>query len=238
MRSIFITNDDGIDAEGIIRLANTAKEFGDVWVVAPDGQRSAASHSISLREPVDVYPHDFPVEGVHAFSCNGTPADCVRVGTLNIMPHRPDVVLAGINNGYNVASDVQYSATVGAALEGAFQGYRSIAFSEDNAVHHEVTDAYLREIMSELLEQTIAEGQILNVNFPSCKLSECQGIIRDCTVSRGMIYRDHYLEQEKLPNGGVRLMVEGEYNEDAEEGTDFFAVMHRYISIGIVKNIG
>lgn len=71
MRSIFITNDDGIDAEGIIRLANTAKEFGDVWVVAPDGQRSAASHSISLREPVDVYPHDFPVEGVHAFSCIG-----------------------------------------------------------------------------------------------------------------------------------------------------------------------
>lgn len=88
MRSIFITNDDGIDAEGIIRLANTAKEFGDVWVVAPDGQHSAASHSISLREPVDVYPHDFPVEGVHAFSCNGTPADCVRVGTLNIVPHR------------------------------------------------------------------------------------------------------------------------------------------------------
>ena len=102
-RRILITNDDGIDSGGIARLAKAAKDFGEVWVVAPQHQRSAASHCITLREPIDVYPHDFAVEGVHAYSCSGTPADCVRVGGLSVMPVRPDVVLSGINFGYNVA---------------------------------------------------------------------------------------------------------------------------------------
>ena len=74
-KRILITNDDGIDADGLIRLVQAAKDFGEVWVVAPDGQRSAASHSISLRNPIDVYPYEFPVSGVHAYSCSGTPAD-------------------------------------------------------------------------------------------------------------------------------------------------------------------
>ena len=98
-RKILITNDDGIESDGIARLAEAAKEFGEVWIVAPESQRSAASHSITLRHPIDVLPHDFPVEGVHAFSCSGTPGDCVRVGSLNIMPVKPDVVLSGINFG-------------------------------------------------------------------------------------------------------------------------------------------
>ena len=121
MRSILIANDDGINDEGLIRLAKLAKELGEVWVVAPDDQRSAASHAISLHSHIDIYPHDFPIDGVHAFSCSGTPADCVRVGALSIMPHKPDVVLAGINRGLNVATDIQYSGTAGAAFEGAFQ---------------------------------------------------------------------------------------------------------------------
>nr|MCR5730858.1 5'/3'-nucleotidase SurE [Ruminococcus sp.] len=130
MRSILITNDDGILADGIIRLAKAAKEFGEVWVVAPDGQRSAAAHSISLHSPVDVYPHDFPIDGVHAYSCSGSPGDCVRVGALSIMPHKPDIVLSGINFGFNVATDIQYSGTAGAAFEAAFQGIHAVSFSE------------------------------------------------------------------------------------------------------------
>ena len=112
MKKILITNDDGIRADGIIRLARAAMKYGEVWVVAPEDQRSAASHSISLRDPVDVYPHDFPVAGVRAFSCSGTPADCVRVGCLSVMPEKPDAVLSGINFGYNAASDIQLSASV------------------------------------------------------------------------------------------------------------------------------
>lgn len=238
MRSILITNDDGIGAAGIARLAAEAKNFGEVWVVAPESQRSAMSHCITLHKHIDVFPHDFPVAGVHAYSCSGTPADCVRVGSLSVMPHKPDVVLSGINFGYNVASDLQYSATAGAAFEAAFQGYLAIALSEDAKECHEAADAYLHEILAELLEQKPQEGTIINVNFPGCPLSECKGILRERKVSRGMFYRDRYNAIETLPNGGVRWMVEGMYNEDAEDGTDFQAVVGNYISVGTARNIG
>ena len=238
MRCILITNDDGICADGIARLAEAAKDFGDVWVVAPDNQRSAASHSITLQSHLDVYPAAFPVEGVRAFSCSGTPADCVRVGCLAVMPVKPDVVLSGINYGYNVASDIQYSATVGAALEAAYQGIAGIALSEQAVACHEVTDAFLKDILAELIDAEPVPGQAVNVNFPGCSLSKCRGILRDRAVSRGAFYRDSYIELSKLENGGRRLKINGLYNEDAEAGTDFRAVVDGYISIGIVKNVG
>lgn len=255
MRRVLITNDDGINANGLIRLARAANKFGEVWVVAPESQRSAASHSITLHSHIDVYPYDFGsvvTKGhsfdwlkkalsdgvVHAFSCSGTPADCVRVGSLNIMPERPDVVLSGINYGYNACSDIQYSATAGAAFEGTFQGYLSIALSEGADPCHEVTDAYLEEVLSILIEKEHVKGQIYNVNFPQCKLSECKGILWNRPVSEGMFFRDRYNKIEDLENGGIRLMVEGIYNEDAEPDTDFRAIVDGYVSVGIVNNIG
>lgn len=255
MRKILITNDDGINADGLIRLVNVALEFGEVWIVAPESQRSAASHSITLHKHIDVYPYDFESvvtkdhsldwlkkalsDGVlHAFSCSGTPADCVRVGSLNIMPDKPDVVLSGINYGYNACSDIQYSATAGAAFEGTFQGYLSIALSEGADPCHEVTDAYLKEVLSILIEKGHVKGQIYNVNFPQCKLSECKGILWNRPVSEGMFFRDRYNKVEDLENGGIRLMVEGVYNEDAETDTDFRAIVDGYVSVGIVNNIG
>ena len=244
MRKILITNDDGIHSDGIIRLAEAARAFGEVWVVAPEAQRSAASHSITLHHTIDVRPADFPVEGVRAFACSGTPGDCVRVGSLSVMPERPQVVLSGINYGYNAASDLQYSATVGAALEAAFQGYEAIALSEEGAGKeafgktHEVTDVYLPQVLAKLIDRPLGTGHIWNVNFPGCPLAECRGIAENCTVSRGMFYRDHYNVVEHLPDGGIRYMVEGQYNEDCEEGTDFRALVQGYVSIGIVNNIG
>lgn len=237
MRSILITNDDGITDDGIVRLAEAAVKLGKVWVVAPDSQRSAASHSISLHSHIDLYPAEFPVSGVTAYTCSGSPADCVRTGSLSIMPHKPEIVLSGINRGYNTATDIQYSGTAGAAFEGAFQGALSIAFSEEVSDIHEVSEHYIDEILSELIEQKLDERRIFNVNFPGCPLSECKGIRRNVTVSRGMFYRDRYQKLLELPNGGMRLMVKGEYNEDCEEGTDFRAVVEKYISVGIVNNI-
>ena len=236
---ILITNDDGINSSGIIRLAHVAKEFGQVWVVAPDSQRSAASHSISLHSPIDIYEcDDFPVDGVHAYYCSGTPGDCVRVGGLNVMPSKPDVVLSGINYGYNCASDIQYSATCGAAFEAAFQGYHTIALSEGACDCHEVTDKYIREVLATLFDQKLEAGYIHNVNFPGCSLGECKGILYDRRVSRGMFFRDSYDIVEKLDNGGIRYMVNGHYNEDNEEGTDFRAITDKYVSVGLVNNIG
>lgn len=237
MRTIFITNDDGIESDGIRRLAKAAVNFGDVWVIAPESQRSAMSHGITLRHPIDVHPHEFGMEGVHAYYCSGTPADCVRVGTLSIMPKKPDVVLTGINFGYNVASDIQYSATTGAAFEGEFQGYTSIAFSEGSGGTHETTDRYLEELMEELIDAPYVPGQIINVNFPECPISECRGILRDRKVSRRAFYNDNYKPVEEFYNGGVSLMVDGIYTVSREEGTDYGAIVDNYVSVGFVRNL-
>ncbi len=238
MRRILITNDDGITSAGLVRLAEEAVKFGEVWIVAPDHERSAASHSISLRHHIDVFPYCFPLEGVKAFSCTGTPADCIRVGSLAVMPAKPDVVLSGINYGYNCATDLQYSATAGAAFEGAFQGVRSFAISENAGECHEVTDAYLHSILEEYIDADWEPMHIINVNFPGCALKDYKGIKRDCKVSMGSFFRDTYLELEKIENGGMRLMVNGKYNEDAEEDTDFMAIITGHIAVSSVSNIG
>ena len=235
---ILITNDDGIEADGLLRLVRAAAAFGDIWIVAPDGQRSAASHSISLHSHIDVFPAPYPVSGVHAFTCSGTPGDCVRVGSLNITPRRPDAVFSGMNRGWNVATDVQYSGTAGAAFEAAFQGIPAYAFSEDAAECHDVSEAYLPGLLAELLQIQPPRGQIVNVNFPCCTLAECRGILRNRTVSEGMVYRDHYELVEQLPAGGMRLAVQGEYQSEAEEGSDLRAVSENYTSVGYANNIG
>lgn len=236
MKKILITNDDGITSDGLIRLAEAAKDFGEVWVIAPDGQRSAMSHSIILRHSIEAWETDFPVQGVKAFACNGTPADCVRLGVLNIIPGRPDFVFSGINYGYNVGTDLQYSATVGAALEASFQKTQAIAFSEHACSQHEVTDRYLKEIISKLIEKPLPVNQIWNVNFPGCTLAECRGILKNQKVSTDSFYKDKYKETMISP-GHFSFMVEDIRNYTAMENTDLRAVMDNYVSIGVVTNI-
>ena len=236
MRKILITNDDGIFSDGIRRLAKAALKFGEVWVVAPDSQRSAASHSVTLREGVEVWEVDFPVAGVHAFACGGMPADCVRIGSQNIVPGKTDHVFSGINYGYNVATDIQYSATAGAAFEAAFKKIHTIAFSEDAVEKHEITDHYLDAIIAELIDKPLGPGQIWNVNFPGCTLAECGGVLRDRTVSHDDFYKDRYIET-RLPNGRIRYQVEGVRHWEAAEGTDLKAILDNCVSIGIATNI-
>ena len=180
---------------------------------------------------------DFPVEGVKAFACSGMPADCVRVGSLNVMPEKPDVVLSGINFGFNVASDVQYSATVGAALEGAFQGCLGIAISESTENCHEITDAYLRQLLAENINTEPMKDQIININIPGGKVDECKGIKRNLPTSNGSFYYDRYKLIEEKEDGTLVYEVDGIYNEECEKGTDFEAVVQKYISVGIVNNV-
>ena len=235
--NILITNDDGIESDGIVRLADAARGFGRVWVIAPVHQNSAVSHSITLRRPIEIHPYDFPVENITAFSCSGTPADCVRICCPAVMPERPDVVLSGINYGYNMASDIQYSATAGAAFEAEFQGYPAIAFSEDSGDCHEVTDRYLKQLLAELIAEPYIPGQIINVNFPGCLLDECRGILRDRKVSRQAYFEDHYDELKRLDDGGAELMVVGVHIPVTEQDSDYAAVLGNYVSVGRVKNI-
>ena len=236
MKKIMITNDDGINADGLVRLARAAAEFGEVWVVAPDSERSAMSHSLTLRHPFEAWEVDFPVPGVHAYACDGQPTDCVRIGVLNIVPGKPDHVFSGINYGYNIATDIQYSATAGAAFEAAFQGIHAIAFSEDGSDMHEVTDRYLKEVMAELIEKPLPYGQIWNVNFPGCRLVECGGILRERLVSKDVFFEDRYIETP-VSEGRISYMVEGIRKFDAEEASDLKAILDNYVSIGSVTNI-
>ena len=237
MKNILITNDDGIYANGIIRLARAASAFGKVWVIAPKEQRSGGSHSITLHDPIDVYPTTIPVLGTKAFYSTGTPADCVRLGCTTLLPEKPDAVLSGINLGYNAATDIQYSATAGAAFEGAFQGCLSIAFSEGTNGYSEVADRFLPKLLEELLSEQPCDNEIINVNFPGCPLAECKGILRNRTVSHSMIFRDSYKVLWELPNGAVRYEVEGTYQENAEEGSDLRALFDKYVSVGRVRNM-
>lgn len=237
--NILITNDDGILAPGLQRLAQIAQVFGDVYVVAPDAQRSGVSHGINLHRSIICRPFDFPVAGVTAYSCDGTPADCVRVGTLNLVPGGADLVLSGINNGYNVASDVQYSATVGAAMEGAFQKVPSIAISEESADHPDIADLYLKDILSKLIKMPLGQNQVWNVNFPKGSLGDCQGILWDRVVSTDEFYKDRYEGycQENDDSGAIHFSVIGVRNWKGSEGTDLDAVLRGYISVGAISNL-
>ena len=234
---ILITNDDGIDTAGIRLLAENAKKYGEVWVVAPDGQRSAMSHCYSFRETITVRDFDFGMEGITAYTCTGTPADCVRVGATRLMPQRPDFVLSGINNGYNMCWDIQYSATIGAAMEAVSMGIQAIAFSEGSQDKNEVTRVYLDEILRECMSKPLGVNQAWNVNFPDSGLDGLSGIKRDCKVSTDQFYDDFY-DEEMLEDGGIKLKVVPKRIWKATEGTDLDAIMKNYISIGVVNNIG
>ncbi|HAP02551.1 MAG TPA: hypothetical protein DCQ87_00635 [Lachnospiraceae bacterium] len=123
MRKILITNDDGINSDGILRLVQTALEFGEVWVVAPDSQRSSMSHSATLTRDFSVWKSEFPVSGVHAFATSGTPSDCVRIGVLGIMPEKPDGSGRYI---CHVIGERKYTADEGTDLRALFDNYVSI----------------------------------------------------------------------------------------------------------------
>ncbi len=238
MKRIMVTNDDGIMSDGLIRLVAAVKKYGEVWVVAPESERSAFSHCITLRESIEVRPRtDFPIEGVKAFECSGSPADCVRVGGLNVLPERPDVLVSGINYGYNAATDIQYSGTLGAAFEGSFQGYHAIAVSEAADDCHEIADHYLEQLLDEAMEKRLDYGQVYNINFPKGKLSECKGVLYDRKVSRGMFYTDRYKQTRERDDGTMELMVDGRWTAVGEEGTDLAAIVDGYISVGIVNNV-
>ena len=243
-RKILIVNDDGIRSDGLARLAREAANYGEVWVVAPDGQRSAASHSITIDDPLYVTPVAFGVEGVHAFSCSGLPSDCVRLGAKYIMPQEPDVVFSGINNGFNVGTDIQYSATVAAAFDAAMAGYPTVAFSEGfslderaRAYGHKVTDIYLPQVMAEIFGGELVPGQVINVNFPDCPPEKCGGVLRDRRPSMGNPFIDTYDMTEERPDGTRRFEIHWVDRDHADEGTDLRAILDGYVAIGVVKNI-
>lgn len=233
---ILIVNDDGIQSKGIEKLAGMAKEFGEVWVVAPDNQCSAMSQKITVRGTLTVKPYlEFPVEGVRAYSVSGTPADCVKVATQVIMPEKPDVTFSGINIGYNCGYDILYSGTVGACMESLIAGIPAIAFSSDMNCIYDAVDEFIYPITKKLLENTPKKNEIWNVNFPGCKASEIKGIKWNSKPA-AMSYISDDLKVAKDNDGELELSIGGIWAKSAPEDCDISYLLENYISVGIVKN--
>ena len=166
--NILISNDDGIRAEGIARLAAAALPFGRVYVAAPQSQCSGMSQKLTIRGTLAVEQADFPVPVEAAWAVGGSPADCVKAAVKALVPCRPDVVLTGVNQGWNAGLDIAYSGTIGAALEGVMNGIPAIAFSAREFCDPGAMEVYLPRVLQELLQALPKPGTLWNVNFPDC----------------------------------------------------------------------
>lgn len=177
--NILISNDDGIQAPGILTLAEVAREFGEVTIVAPDSPQSAMGHAISLGKPLRLYKERL-ADGSYGHACNGTPADCVKLATGVLMKGKlPTLVLSGINHGANSSVSSIYSGTLSAAREGAIQGIPAVGFSVLD--HHQAADfsqykEILRKVIAKAIAQPLGNGDLLNVNIPRIPFEEIKGI--------------------------------------------------------------
>lgn len=176
-KRILITNDDGIEGDGIVLLEKVARMFSDdVWVIAPDEERSGAGHSMSISNPIRIRQRD-----ERHWAVRGTPTDCALLGIHELIPgKRPDVILSGINRGPNLGEDVTYSGTCSAAMEGAVLGVPAIALSQiiryKSTIHWPTAEKYAPEVLGPLLDMDWAPGQFVNVNFPNCPPEDVAGI--------------------------------------------------------------
>jgi len=219
-----VTNDDGFSADGIHALADGVAEVGEVVVVAPDRERSAAGHSLTLHHPLratELSPGRYVVDG--------TPTDCVNWGANYLLRgRRPDAVLSGINFGLNLGDDVTYSGTVSAAFEGAILGIPSIAFSQEiePGFSFDAAAAFARELALAMLENPLRPGTLLNVNVPA---GEPKGV-RAAKMGR-RIYQEGVLE--KLDPRGKKYYWIGAAppTGNPEEGTDLWAISRKFISV-------
>jgi 5'-nucleotidase len=174
---VLIVNDDGIDAPGIVLLEEIVRLFtDDLWVVAPDEERSGAGHSLSMTHPIRVRQRD-----ARHFAIKGTPTDCALMGVYELIPdRRPDVLLSGINRGPNLAEDITYSGTASAAIEGAMLGIPSVALSQviayKSEIHWSTSRTYAPIVIERLLTMQWRPGTFVNVNFPNCPPEKVSGI--------------------------------------------------------------
>lgn len=234
---ILVTNDDGIGAEGLVRLVRMATRLGETVVAAPDCQYSGCSHSVTFRHDIPVRSYVMPRVQVRAYSVSGTPADCVRIAMDALFIPRPDVTFVGINHGLNCGTDLQYSGTLGAGLESLLYGVPAICFSEDLGGSGEVSDYYMRDIADEILRCNIAPPFLYNVNFPAVSLPECRGILRDRIPASHGCYEDHY-DIEEIAPGKYNTRLLAKRVDRSEAGSDLQAVLDGWISIGTLRSVG
>jgi len=235
MTRILISNDDGISAEGIRVLAAAMRALGDVHVAAPDRQRSAAGHGITLHKPLYVEEVDYGA-GIEAYAVSGTPADCVKFGISVILDRQlPDLVISGINRGPNLGNDVLYSGTVSAAIEAAIQGVPAIAVSLDgeDASDYEEAAQFTVKLAEQVMKNGLMADTILNVNVPSTPAPNGQRDVRVTTLGSR---RYHNIYDKRLnPRGTPYYWLAGALKDlPHEPESDVHAIHEGAISVSPV----
>ena len=232
---ILISNDDGILANGIHALMETLSVCHDVYVVAPDRERSAAGHSLTLHTPLRVEEVEPKYGAKKCWITTGTPGDCVKLAINAILSddEKPDLVISGINHGPNLGADILYSGTVSCAMEGAMMGYPSIATSlasmKTDYEDFKVTAEVIAMLINKLDKYTIPPKTILNVNVPGLEKEDIAGIAVTELGSR--MFTDEY-EKRIDPRGKVYYWMAGELiTEPDDANTDISAVRNNLISV-------
>ncbi len=223
---ILVTNDDGVYSPGIQILAKRLREIDSVVIVAPDRERSAAGHSMTLHRPLLI---EEVREGM--FSVNGTPTDCVNIAVKGLLKETPSLIVSGINKGPNLGDDVTYSGTVAGAIEGILLGIPSFAVSlvaREGFRFAEGAEVALRTA-SQILSEGLPSGTLLNINVPNIPISEMQGT--RITRLGKRIY--HQMTVERVDPRGKKYywIGGGEPDWEREEGTDLDAADRKFVSI-------
>ena len=224
MPKILVTNDDGIHSAGIIALAQALESLGDVVVVAPAHEMSAASHSLTLTRPLRIEKIDD-----HHFSVDGTPTDCVNIAITHILKGKPDLIVSGINKGYNLGDDVTYSGTVSGALEGALLGIPSLAVSLErnrDVPHFDHAAAAAATVASAVLRRGLPPRTLLNINVPRGRPKGLKVTVQ--------ARRNHVTSVSEAvdPRGQPYYWIEeGQSDWEPHDRSDYQAVRDGYVSV-------
>ena len=241
---LLISNDDGIFALGVRTLANTLAEAGhEVTVVCPDRERSATGHGLTIHQPIRAEIIDSESifhPQVTAWSCSGTPSDCVKLALSAILETSPDLVLSGINHGSNLGTDILYSGTVSAAMEGVIEGITSIALSLTSFTSKNFQPAanFACRLVKQLEIHPLPQPTLFNVNVPPVEEEEITGVV---VTRQGLRrYRENF-ERRVDPRGKKYYWLAGEIIEEIEQPehmhlspdipTDVQAIQNKYITI-------
>ena len=200
---ILVTNDDGIHSAGLTLLAKALSKLGEVWVVAPDRERTAVAHAVTLHKPLRVHEVNKRV-----YAINGTPVDCVNLALLNIMPKPPQLLVSGINKGVNLGDDVLYSWTVSAALEGTILGVPSMAVSQEGREQFRFATgaSYALRVARLILERGLPEETLVNLNVPNRAVEGVTGVRVTCLSRRRF---DNPIIEKVDPHGRSYFWIAG-----------------------------
>jgi len=230
---ILVSNDDGIEAPGILALTNALMPVGDCFVVAPSEEQSGASHAITIRHPVRAKPVSYQTEvgQIEGVSVKGTPVDCVKLAIDQFLPRKPDIVVSGINQGPNAAINTIYSGTVSAALEGAILGISAVAFSLNawSGGDFDASQEYIRRIVKTIIANPLPAGVLLNVNIPDVPAEQIKGI--KVTRQAESRWQESFVERID-PANRPYYWITGEFvNLDEGADTDLVALAEGWISM-------